>query len=177
MHPDKAVVKTDALKIFYSEKWENDSSLIRVELDGYGFTLKKDGSIIIGDGAYDLTKSYRYEKGISIIVKQEYSLGGTIYEFDSEMYTVEEVFVLATTMYGEKYRQYLDTKNDKLFLPTINEKWSQVNPDDESTDNFESVIENDVFKSFRIDENDGCYFWLSFEIENGLIRFGSGDGC
>ncbi|MCP4459174.1 MAG: SH3 domain-containing protein [Cytophagales bacterium] len=182
LHPDSAKSSLDiddytALNNLYSNKWDADISFCRVELDGHGFTLNKDGSIREGEFEYDLTKSYQYEKGISIKVNQGYEWGGTVYEFGSGMYTVEEIFELAIVMYDKKYQQYLDTNNNELVLPVSNENWSRENPDSHHLEYFQSKIKEGTFKSFRIEEDDGCSFWWFFEFDEGLIRFGNGNGC
>lgn len=177
MHPDNAEFDNEVLKIFYSDKWEKDISLCRVELDGYGFTLNNDGSIREGEYEYDLTKSYQYEKGISININEGYEWGGTSYEFDTKMYAVEEVFALACIIYNEKYSQYLKTKNDQLVLPNSTENWSRDNPNGYSTERFQSEIIDGSFNSFRIEEEEGCGEWWFFLNEDGVIRFGDGGGC
>jgi len=161
----------------HSKKWGEDMSLCRVELNGYGFTLSKEGEINMGDNEYDLTKFYRYEKGISISINEGYEWGSTSYEFDAEKYTVKEIFSLACEIYGEKYKQYLDTSRGELILPSSTENWTRDNPDGYTTEIFSSEIIDGTFESFRIEEEEGCGVWWYFQILDGHIRFGDGGGC
>ncbi len=160
-----------SLTTFYSDKWEESISFCRVELIGYGFTLTKKGSIKKGNNEFDIKKTYRYEKGISVLINQGYKMGGRYFEFDAELYTVEEVFALACSVYTKKYKAYLDYENDQFVLPSSSESWNRT------LESFQSTMEGDTFKSFRIDEVDACNEWWYFEIQNGLIRFGEGGGC
>ena len=177
MHPEKATLNTDVLSTFYSDKWGEKLSLIRVELDGRGFTLRKDGSINLGDYEYDVTTVHRYEKGISVSINGGHEWGSTTYEFDTKVYTIEEIFRLASTFYSEKYKQYLNTENDQLALPTSTENSSREDTDGYTIGNFQSEIIDGSFESFRIEEEEGCMVWWFFLIDEGFIRFGEGAGC
>ncbi len=180
LNPEKseAAIISDinrSLGTFYTDKWEESISFCRVELKGYGITLTKDGNIREGDYEFNIDKTYRYEKGISVLINEGYEWGGTDFEFDANLYSVEEIFALACSIYSEKYTQYLSSEDEQFVLPSSNESWTGTN--EYITERFESVMEADTFKSFRIDEEEGCGEWWFFEIQNGMIRFGKGGGC
>ena len=51
LHPDKSPIqsdKFDPVNELYSDKQGEPMALCRAELDGYGFTLSKDGSVDVG---------------------------------------------------------------------------------------------------------------------------------
>lgn len=176
MHPDLATFKTDDLSTFYANKWDKDLSLCRIELDGYGFTLNKEGGINPGDYEYDITKSFLYEKGISVSINEGYEWGSNGYEFDTDLYSVEEVFNLACTIYASKYSKYLTSQDGTLLLPNKNEN-REPRPEEDIYGSYQSLLEEGEFKSFRIEIEEGCVTWWHFEILDGKIRFGDGGGC
>lgn len=175
LNPENALYINDNLNALCLDKWGTNLSLCRVELEGYGFTLQQDGSINSGDYEYDLTETYKYEKGISIGINEGYEWGSTDYEFDAELYSLDEIFKFACTIYGDQYKKYLE--NGQLILPTSTENWSRDNADGYTVEMFRSEIIDGSFESFRIEEEEGCGKWWYFLIVEGLIRFGNGGGC
>ena len=112
LNPEKSQAEIDnytELTELYYTKWGKSMVLGSVEVSGYGFRQKTDGTLSLGDGEYDIEKSYRFEKGVSLYLNEGYEWGGTDYEFDAKKYTIEEVFNLAITIYRSRYAKYLES--------------------------------------------------------------------